>query len=471
MSQPTPYTPTTDFSQQEANNASGRSTVNTAALDAEFAAIDTTLDQTLANLQLIQRDDGRLKDVTVEVHTLSPEVLNLIGGYNLRGAWLSNTEYLVNDVVTQDTYLYACKTSHNSGSVFSDANWLIFGFSGSNDAAQAAAQAAVSANNAHNSEVAAAASASAASSSATTASNAATSASGSATSASGSSSAASTSATNAANSASDAASSAASISVPGGKAMVLKDSASVGYLEMPAGTTAQRPGSPVAGYTRFNTDTGANETWNGSAWFLSGNVTQTGTETLTNKTLTDSKHNSIQIGLSATSSQNFIISTPAVPDGTMTIKRENGTHVLDIDVNGVIKQPGLPLGMAQLTTGNYAASGTAAKVVLTNTINNNISFTSGGYTITVSGVYQLSCGVGFDAVSDAQVALIYKNGVSFDAFGGPPATGFQNRVRGSRLYSFTAGDLIELWHQRGGTPCNVITGTTTYLELVLVKGA
>jgi hypothetical protein len=45
MAQPTPYTPTTDFSQQEANNASGRSTVNTAALDAELANIEQTLDQ------------------------------------------------------------------------------------------------------------------------------------------------------------------------------------------------------------------------------------------------------------------------------------------------------------------------------------------------------------------------------------------------------------------------------------------
>jgi len=39
-----------------------------------------------------------------------------------------------------------------------------------------------------------------------------------------------------------------------------------GYLELPRGTTAQRPGSPAAGYMRFNTTVGAPEVYNGSAW-------------------------------------------------------------------------------------------------------------------------------------------------------------------------------------------------------------
>ena len=107
MTQPTNYTPTTDFSQQESINASGRSTVNTSALDAEFANIETTLDQTVSNLSLIQRDDGRLKDVSVEIHTISPEVLNLIGGgYALRGLWAAATAYAVNDLCSNGAYTY-----------------------------------------------------------------------------------------------------------------------------------------------------------------------------------------------------------------------------------------------------------------------------------------------------------------------------------------------------------------------------
>lgn len=41
---------------------------------------------------------------------------------------------------------------------------------------------------------------------------------------------------------------------------------STGFLKYPVGTDAQRPVSPTAGMTRFNTDRGCLETYNGSAW-------------------------------------------------------------------------------------------------------------------------------------------------------------------------------------------------------------
>ena len=39
-----------------------------------------------------------------------------------------------------------------------------------------------------------------------------------------------------------------------------------GGAQLPSGTTAQRPGSSVAGMTRFNTTLGTTEVYNGSAW-------------------------------------------------------------------------------------------------------------------------------------------------------------------------------------------------------------
>ena len=39
-----------------------------------------------------------------------------------------------------------------------------------------------------------------------------------------------------------------------------------GFIQLPSGTTAQRPGSPSAGMIRYNTDTARNEVYNGSAW-------------------------------------------------------------------------------------------------------------------------------------------------------------------------------------------------------------
>lgn len=39
-----------------------------------------------------------------------------------------------------------------------------------------------------------------------------------------------------------------------------------GFLRLPSGTTAQRPGSPVAGMVRYNTDLSSNEFYTGSEW-------------------------------------------------------------------------------------------------------------------------------------------------------------------------------------------------------------
>ena len=148
MSQPTPYTPTTDFSQQEANNASGRSSVNTAALDAEFANLESTLGGLVNNIALIQRDDGGLNDELVSVGALDRNVLNLIGGFVVRGDWASSQSYALNDIVSQSGYLYLCVTDHtSSGSFVTDsAKWVQFGFKPSDGVAAAAAQTAIDAH-------------------------------------------------------------------------------------------------------------------------------------------------------------------------------------------------------------------------------------------------------------------------------------------------------------------------------------
>ena len=44
------------------------------------------------------------------------------------------------------------------------------------------------------------------------------------------------------------------------------DMRNTGALQLPTGTTAQRPGSPAAGYMRYNTQTGSLEFYTGSTW-------------------------------------------------------------------------------------------------------------------------------------------------------------------------------------------------------------
>lgn len=120
MTQPVAYAPATDFSADEAGAVSGRSTVRTANLDAEFSAVQTTTDQIRANLAIIQRDDTALRDGVVELHTLSTEVLALINsnGWTQNAAgypWLTATAYVVGNFVTQGGDGYLCIVTHTSG--------------------------------------------------------------------------------------------------------------------------------------------------------------------------------------------------------------------------------------------------------------------------------------------------------------------------------------------------------------------
>lgn len=47
---------------------------------------------------------------------------------------------------------------------------------------------------------------------------------------------------------------------------LLKFTEATDYLQIPTGTTAQRPGSASAGYIRFNTTTTKLEAYDGTSW-------------------------------------------------------------------------------------------------------------------------------------------------------------------------------------------------------------
>lgn len=140
MAHANPYIPKRSFSDDATSNVSGRSGVNATSLDNELLRVSESINLIINNQKLMQRDDGRLKDAVVEVHTLSREVLMLLGNYRQRGVWFGQTAYTSGDVVTHDGLMYVCKNSHVSESTFIESpNWLQFGFAGSADAAQAAA--------------------------------------------------------------------------------------------------------------------------------------------------------------------------------------------------------------------------------------------------------------------------------------------------------------------------------------------
>lgn len=133
MAQPTPYSKATDFAADERANAGGRSTIRTDRLDAELAAVATTLTQTLANLARIQRDDGKLMDGIVELYHLSAACRAAIGiDITPRGLWATLTAYAPGDLVDVNGIGYLCPTGkgHTAGTFADDyaaGYWQVFG--------------------------------------------------------------------------------------------------------------------------------------------------------------------------------------------------------------------------------------------------------------------------------------------------------------------------------------------------------
>jgi hypothetical protein len=122
MTQPTKLVITDDFSDDEANGVSGRSTVKTAGLDGLMSSIKTTTDQIIDNLALIQRDDGQLLDQVVTIASLSDAVLALLSStaWTVRGGWVTTTTYAVGDLVLQNSIVYVCMVAHTAGTFATD---------------------------------------------------------------------------------------------------------------------------------------------------------------------------------------------------------------------------------------------------------------------------------------------------------------------------------------------------------------
>lgn len=131
MAQPPSYTKSTSFAQDERDNAGGRSTVRTDRLDAELSAVATTLAATLANLALLQRDDGKIRDGIVELFHLSAATrLALQTIVVPRGLWATLVVYAVGDLIDRSGASYMCSVAHTAGVFDTDyaaGRWQIFG--------------------------------------------------------------------------------------------------------------------------------------------------------------------------------------------------------------------------------------------------------------------------------------------------------------------------------------------------------
>jgi hypothetical protein len=111
MTQPASYKRVTSFTTDQAAAPSAQ--LSGANLDAELNGVKTTLDQILANLALIQRDDTHIANATVGRDQLDTTITL---GFNAPTAWTTARNYVLNvDTVFNGANFYKCIVSHTSG--------------------------------------------------------------------------------------------------------------------------------------------------------------------------------------------------------------------------------------------------------------------------------------------------------------------------------------------------------------------
>ena len=98
----------------------------------------------------------------------------------------------------------------------------------------------------------------------------------------------------------------------------------------------------------------------------------------------------IKLGDNADTSKNFLIKTPAVADGTLTIEREDGTDVLTIDASGKVVFPGNAQTWQNVTASRALAGAytntTSLPIHVSITLNNLSSSGAYGARLVVDGV-------------------------------------------------------------------------------------
>lgn len=109
------YTRNANFAQDERSNVGGRSTVRTDQVDGELDEVAASLNAVNKNLQLIQRDDGKLRDASVDLYALTAVARTaLMVKINQRGLWATAQVYAVGDLVDVGGIAYLCAIAHTS---------------------------------------------------------------------------------------------------------------------------------------------------------------------------------------------------------------------------------------------------------------------------------------------------------------------------------------------------------------------
>lgn len=188
------------------------------------------------------------------------------------------------------------------------------------------------------------------------------------------------------------------------------------------------------------------------------------------------KTNAVQLGDSATATQNLTIRTNA--DGSFTIARGNAgattQDVLTIDANGRIALPQSVVAFtAWLSVAQSLATGVATKLIFQTKevdTNNFYDTTTGKFQPLVPGWYQVSGGFQHAGTATLALAYVYKNGSLARVIARADSTG---GVAGSTLiYLNGSTDYVEFWAQQNGTATTAVASQfACFFQGVLIAKA
>ena len=118
MAQPRDYTRQYNFNDFATTDPS--SPLPGQQVDNELNAVKLTLDDLNANIELIQRDDGKIRNQTVHKDALDVDALALVtsGAMNPRGSWSSSNTYAIADIVDFNDATYFATVAHSASNAF-----------------------------------------------------------------------------------------------------------------------------------------------------------------------------------------------------------------------------------------------------------------------------------------------------------------------------------------------------------------
>ena len=181
------------------------------------------------------------------------------------------------------------------------------------------------------------------------------------------------------------------------------------------------------------------------------------------------KSNSVQIGQSATATQNFTLSVPSSPDGTIKLARGNSgattQDVLTVNSSGVVSFPNNSVAYSPnpffffKSVNQTVVTNTATKCTFDSTlfnVNSKITLASSTFTPTLAGYYRIFAQIhAVNGGSGAGSAIaIYKNGSATNGIHG------QVSVNGAASGSTTMFMVNGIMSFNGSTDTFEIYGST-----------